>query len=443
MTTSTRPNPDLKFLRVVACDLNGQARGKSMRIADLEKVKRDGARMPLSALNLDMNGEDIDGSPLVFSSGDQDGVLKPTGRGLVPMPWLDNPTALLPVWMFREDGDPFLGDPRQVLASVLADYATLGWSPQIATEFEFYLLKSRNAPPQPAPSPLTGNAPSSGDILSSRALDDFDGFLAELFDAAEQMGIPAQTATSEGGIGQFEVTLRHDHALKAADDAWLFKMLTKGLAAKHGFAASFMAKPFADQPGNGLHLHCSVLDETGANIFDDGTESGSETLTAAVAGCLDALTACTAIFAPNVTSYDRFVADSHAPTKIAWGYENRTVALRVPAGAPDARRIEHRLAGGDTNPYLYFAAVLAAMHDGITRKLTPPSAVSGNAYTQDLPEIPLDLETAIRKFSTEQTIKNLLPRALIENFVAMKQQEIRVCADLSRAEIQARYLDTH
>ena len=190
--------------------------------------------------------------------------------------------------------------------------------------------------------------------MSIRALDQFDAFFTDLYDACEEMDIPADTAISEAGLGQFEINLMHgDDALRAADDAWLFKMLVKGLARRHGFAASFMAKPYEDYPGSGLHTHFSVLDENGRNIFDDGGRRGTDALRHAVAGASRRCTTATLIFAPHLNSYDRLVPGAHAPTGICWAYENRTSAIRIPSGNPKARRIEHRVAGGDVNPYLH------------------------------------------------------------------------------------------
>src|SRR6056297_1093646 len=236
--------------------------------------------------------------------------------------------------------------------------------------------------------------------------------------------IPAETAVSEAGMGQFEINLVHGPAMKAADDTWLFKLLAHGLARNHGFAASFMAKPYAGFAGNGMHMHFSVLDETGGNIFDDATSQGSGALRGAVAGCLEAMAPSTLIFAPHGSSYDRLVPGAHAPTGISWAYENRTAAIRVPAGSPKARRIEHRVAGGDINPYLMLAVVLGAALDGIERGAEPPAPVTGNAYSADLPQIPTDWAAAIAAFRDSEIVTRLLPRQLIRNLVLTKEQEL-------------------
>jgi glutamine synthetase len=327
-------------------DLNGQARGSASLSASPARWKSEGTRFPLSVLNLDIWGEDVEDSPLVFEIGDPDGVLMPTERGYVPMPWLKTPSALLPMWMFREDGTPYEGDPRQALRSVVDRYKARGLTPVMATEMEFYLVDDSGVDLRQPPSPRSGKRRPGAEILSLRALDAFDAFFNDLYDACDLMDIPAEAAISEVGLGQFEINLCHvPDALKAADDAWLFKQLVRGLARNHGFAASFMAKPYEDYAGNGLHTHFSLADEEGNNLFADGSFEGTPLLRHAIAGCLKGIPDLALIFAPHANSYDRLVPESHAPTGICWAYDNRTASVRVPGGSPDARRVEHRVAG--------------------------------------------------------------------------------------------------
>jgi len=442
MSEWLRAHPDVRTIRVAACDLNGQARGKRLPSRFADKVEEEGTRFPLSVLNLDIWGEDIENSPLVFETGDADGVLHATGRGFVPMPWLDAPTGLLPLWMFSEDGKPFDGCPRHALDRVLSAYAARGWAPQVATEMEFYLIDDSDAVLHVPISPRSGKRREAAEILSLRTLDAFDMFFTDLYDACEAMDIPADAAISEAGMGQFEINLMHGPAMKAADDAWLFKMLVKGLARKHGFAASFMAKPYPDESGNGLHIHFSVLDANGNNIFDDGGPQGSGLLRQAVAGCLAALPDMTLILAPHANSYDRLVPGVHAPTGICWAHENRTAAIRIPGGSPRARRIEHRVAGGDINPYLMIAAVLGAALQGVEEQLAPPAPITGNAYGQNLPQIPTCWQSAIDAFAQSPRMARIFPTGLIRNLTMTKRQEAERIAALDEEARIALYLDT-
>jgi glutamine synthetase len=438
-----RKNPQVRTIRIAASDLNGQPRGKRVPTRFADKVVDDGTRFPLSVLNLDIWGEDIDDSPLVFDTGDADGVLRPTERGFLPMPWLSAPTALLPIWMFHDDGRPFEGDPRHALRRVLERYRARGLTPVAAMELEFFLIDDSGKTLEVPISPRSGKRRKAAEVMSIRALDAFDQFFTDLYDACEAMDIPADTAISEAGLGQFEINLVHqDDALRAADDAWLFKMLVKGLARRHGFAASFMAKPYEDYPGSGLHVHFSVLDSDGRNIFNDGGPRGSDALRHAVAGCLDAMHDSMLIFAPHANSYDRLVPGNHAPTGICWAYENRTAAIRIPSGAPGARRIEHRVAGGDVNPYLHLAAVLGAALSGLEDRSEPPQPVTGNAYSLDLPQVPSTWSTAIDAFEKSPVMQRIFHQDLMRNLVLTKRQEVFYMSDVTPQEQVEIYLDT-
>ncbi|MEQ9040503.1 MAG: glutamine synthetase family protein [Silicimonas sp.] len=435
-------HPEVRTITTAVADLNGQARGKRMPVGFTDKVLEGTTRMPLSVLNVDIWGDDIEDSPLVFETGDRDGILRPTGRGFVPVPWLQNPSALLPMWMYTEAGVPFAGDPRHALNAVLGRFAGRGWQVLAATELEFYLIDDAGDQLQPPPSPRSGKRRLGGEILSIRALDAFDSFFAELYEACEAMGIPAETAISEAGLGQYEINLVHRDALDAADDAWLFKLLVRGLARKHGFAASFMAKPYVDHSGTGMHVHFSVVDKDGQNVFDDGTERGSDLLINAVGGCLNAMVDSTLIFAPHGNSYDRLVPGAHAPTGIGWAYENRTAAIRIPAGPSAARRIEHRVAGGDTNPYLMLAAILGAALIGIEDAAEPPAPIKGNAYARKLETLPSDWHEAIRLFEQSTLMPRIFPQELIRNYLMTKRQELSYYDELSQSERIDLYLDT-
>ena len=361
----------------------------------------------------------------------------------MPMPWLEAPTALLPIWMFRENGQPYEGDPRHALRAVVDRYKAKGLTPVCAMELEFFLIDDSGKTMQVPASPRSGKRRKAAETLSIRALDAFDTFFTDLYDACEAMDIPADTTTSETGLGQFEVNLMHcDDALRAADDAWLFKMLVKGLARRHGFAASFMAKPYADYSGSGLHTHFSILDEKGENIFDSGGPKGTAQLRHAIAGCLSAMHDSTLLFAPHFNSYERLVPDKHAPTAISWGYENRTSAIRIPAGNPAARRIEHRVAGGDVNPYLMLAAILGAALTGLEDAVEPPPPVTGNAYALDLPQIPATWDAAIDAFENSDILYRFLPKEIIRNLVQTKRQEVHYIAELTPEERVELYLDT-
>ena len=422
--------------RIAAVDLNGQLRGKRVPVEKLGEP----AGLPLSALNVDIFGHDIDDSPLVFASGDADGTLLTVERELIPLPWLDGAPPLQRSQMHLSDGQPFAGDPRQALRAVLDRYAARGWTPHCAVELEFYLVEKDGNLAAPI-DPKTGRRAFAPQVLGLRHLDGFEAFFNEVEHGAAAMGIAPATVTSESGLGQFEVTLDHRPAMVAADDALLMKELIKGMAPRHGFSATFLAKPFGDDAGNGLHVHASVLDDAGHNIFDDGTDAGTDLIRHAVAGVLAAMPASTVFFAPHLMSYGRFVENAHAPTAAAWGYDNRTVALRIPAGAPAARRLEHRVAGGDANPYLLFAAVLGAALMGIEDGKDPPPPITGNAYGQSAPQLATSLEAAIAALDAP-ILPRIFAAELLDNLARMKRQDRAKCAQMSDTDLLLALLET-
>ena len=417
-TPNTVP-PDTASIQVGVCDLNGVTRGKRIPIAQADKALRGAMRMPLSVSALDIWGRDIEGSQMIFEAGDADGVCQPIRTKVVSAPWLGENVGLVPVWMFTEAGKPSPVDPRHALDTILNRYAARDLKPVIATELEFYLT------------PLSGKEafPSEG-VLSIHELNEIAPFLDDVYAACAGHDIPADAAISECGAGQFEINLLHrDNALMAADDAVFFKSIVKGCARAHGFAANFMAKPDGTGAGSGMHAHFSLLEGEGRNVFDDGSDKGSDMLRSAVGGVMAALAESTLIFAPHYNSYRRLRPNSHAPTAMTWGYENRTAAVRIPGGSPKARRIEHRVAGADANPYLVLTAVLGAALHGIENGLTPTSPTDGNSYLADAPQLPSDWGPAISAFETGAIMAEVFSDKLREVFVQGKRQE------------QARFLD--
>jgi glutamine synthetase len=258
--------------------------------------------------------------------------------------------------------------------------------------------------------------------------------------ACAAQGLPAEGTLSENGPAQFEINLRHrDDALAAADDAIMLKRAIKGAAARQGMMASFMAKPYAAKSGSGMHVHVSVLDDKGRNIFagkDD--KKGSARLRHAVAGVLNAMPASMAVLAPHANSYRRFRAGSHAPTTLTWGYDNRSAALRIPDSAPDATRIEHRVAGADANPYLVLAVILAAVLDGLEDGANPPPPLTGNAYAAKAKTLPRRWEEALDVFAASPFADRAFGHAFKKVFLACKRQEMEIIeAEISSVEHDA------
>ena len=417
-------------LRVAAVDLNGQWRGKRLPAAHRDKALAGAVRMPLSAAGLDVAGADPEGSPLVLPTGDVDGLMVPTGRE-APMPWLARPATLIPASLAREDGSPFEADPRVALEAAVARWEARGLSPVAAVELEF-ALADPSAPLRPPLSPVTGRRVAAGDTLSLAALDEMAAFLDAVEDGAAAMGLALEGMISEGAPGQMEVNLAHRDALGAADDAALLKLLVKGTAAAQGLSATFLAKPYPDAPGSGMHVHLSF--ERG------GRNDTGAILPRVVAGCLAAMADCTAVFAPHGVSYARLAPGAHAPAACAWGHENRTTAVRVPGGPPGSLRIEHRVAGADANPHLVLAAILGAALMGVEDALEPPAPVTGNAHAQDLPRLAPDWAAAVDRLGSGP-VARILDSLLVRTFAHTKRHEMRALAGLDAAALEGLYRD--
>jgi glutamine synthetase len=214
-------------------------------------------------------------------------------------------------------------------------------------------------------------------------LDDYQRFTDAVAAACRAQQVPADTAVAEYAPGQFEVNLKHRaDALLACDDAIYLKRTIKAIAAQQQLMATFMAKPFAEQAGSGLHVHVSLLDRAGNNVFACTPEAPADPLRHAIGGLQATSADCMLLFAPHANSYRRFVLNAFVPLNDCWGFNNRTVAMRVPYSDRDNIRIEHRIAGADANPYLVTAAVLAGMLHGIEQRSDPGPPISGNAYEQ-------------------------------------------------------------
>ena len=421
-------SPDIKFVDAYFADLNGVLRGKRMPAKASLKLFENGLRLPRSLVGVDVWGYDVMENGLVMETGDVDGLSFPVGDGMLPMLWTKDAAQVL-LMMGDTDGGPFLADPRQILIEMKNRLAARGLTPVAAMELEFYLL-SRDADAYGRP--LTpANGPTGRRIVDPRMyamteLDAFAGFFSELYAACEALDVPLGAAIVEGGAGQFEVNLLHqDDPVRAADQAILFRRAVKGVADKHNLISTFMAKPFGDRAGNGMHVHMSMLDEKGANVFDNGGDDGSEVLHQVVAGLLKAAPEAMIFLAPHLNSMRRFQEGSHAPTRLAWGYENRTSAIRIPNDSRVNRRFEFRIAGADANPYLIMAALLAGVLHGLENKLTPPPATAGNCYESDAPSVPTSWRDALDAFANGNIVAPKFGDLFTQVFTALKRQEMR------------------
>jgi glutamine synthetase len=415
--------PDIKTIEALLPDCNGVMRGKWLPRHKLAKVYQGEFKLPITALSLDIWGRDVE--ELVFESGDADGICRPIEGTLMLTPWtVDDSLGQVMLSLYNPDGTPCYGDPRHVLTRILSRFHNAGWRPVVAAELEFSLVHYdregiHHTCPRPAGSSPIGGNTYGVDVLQTNAV-----LLEDIRRACEVQELPFDGIVKESAPSQYEINMQHvDNPVLAADQIQMMKRLVKGVAAKHGMIASFMAKPFENEAGNGMHVHCSVLDERSDNIFDDGSDRGTDLLRYAIGGCLKYMAESTLVFAPNYNSYRRFQPGAHAPTSALWGYENRTVSVRVPAGKHASRRLEQRVSGADANPYLVFAVLLAAVIDGIEQQLDPGPAIEGDGYEQAGPPLPQYLPDSIELFSKSEFIQRNLGPELQRIYTLSKSQE--------------------
>ena len=428
-------HPDIEAVQLLITDPSGVPRGKNVRRHELERIYATGRPVAGSILGLDITGEDVDATGLVWDTGDADKVCRPVAGTLVRAPWLASPTAQVLLSMYESDGRPAAADPRHALARVIERLHGRGLTPVLACELEFYLLREEPARDGGAPLlvPAGGGRRSERgkiDAYSLSRLDDLAPLFDDVFAAARAQGLPAETLMSEYAPGQFEITLTHrDDALRAVDEAVMFKRVLRGVAAKHGCIATFMAKPFSDRAGSGLHLHVSCNDAAGRNVFAGDDPAGSAHCVHAIGGLKRTMAESLLMFAPNANSYRRFKSQSYAPTSVIWGINNRSVSLRVPAGPPSSRHVEHRIAGADANLYVAAATVLAGVEIGLREQLDPGPPVTGNGYAAEGPrELPQTWAEAIDRAAASPFLRDALGNGFLDIFIAIKRQE---CARFS------------
>jgi glutamine synthetase len=436
-----KANPDTRAFHVVWTDLCGVQRGKLLRRDELVPAWRDGRFLPISAMVLDVTGQDVPETGLVFDEGDRDLLLWPVPGSMVTVPWSEEPAAQYIAAMHDLDGTPAVPDPRNLLARMIERFRDTNMTPVGAVEVEFFLMDrdaALSGQPQAPKGLITPERPKHYQAYYMQDLDDFSPFFRDLYHFAEIQGLPARALISEYAPGQMEIVLRHrSDLLKAADEAIMLKRLIKATAERHGMIASFMAKPYSEWTGCGMHIHISLADEAGNNLFATDTPEQHELLRWSLGGLKATMAESMLVFAPNANSYRRFRRSSYAPVAANWGINNRTVSLRIPAGAAANCHIEHRPAGADANPYLVLAAILAGMHHGITEKLDPGNPVNGNGYERRAKYIPGNWFEAIDAFWRASVLKEYFGKQFVDIFTTLKEVE----ADRFNAEPTSRDFD--
>ncbi len=443
-------HPEIEAFDIILSDCNGIGRGKIIRRHELMGFYTSGRHLPISILGLDICGEDVHETGLIWDQGDGDLRAWPIPGTLVPLHGTTPPRGEVLMSMYTLEGAPMTSDPRHALQRQVDAMAAEGLHPAGAFELEFFLLDNQRGADgkmQPARDVVDGRSNRRTEVYSVDHLHGMMPLFNDIYAGAAKAGIKAETMISEYAPGQYELTLHYrKNVMQAADDLVRLKRIVRAQARAHGVTACFMAKPNEDYAGSGMHFHVSLLDDAGRNVFVEAEEGvWSETILHALGGLRGTMAESMLVFAPHANSWRRFASQSYAPVSPSWGVNNRSVALRIPAGDIAARRIEHRPSGVDASPYLVAATVLAGIRHGMANRIDPGPETTGNGYDggeTGAPQIPTDWKSAIEAAKASDFLQSALGAEMHRTFTAIKAAEYaRVMRTVSEVDFDL-YLHT-
>ena len=417
---------EIAEIECIVPDMNGVQRGKVLPAGKFLAGFKDGTlRIPGSVFSVTITGEYPDGIGHIVPVHDPDHVMVPDADTICEAPGFKTRTAYVIADAFTSDGEPVAIAPRMILKRVLELYAAKGWQPVIAPEVEFYLVSRNTDPDFPLVPPVgrSGRPETASQPYGLEALNEFEDIIEHIYEHCEQAGLNIDTMIHESGAAQLEVNFLHGDALRLADEVLLFKRIVRQVALEHDVYATFLAKPMSNQPGSAMHVHQSVLDANGKNIFSMANGRDSAAFRNFIGGLVRLLPQIAPLFAPNVNSFRRMRPDSDAPVNVQWGPDNRSCGLRVPIANAKNRRIENRLPGADANPYLAIASSLVCGYIGMVERMQPPKSISGNAYNRAR-TLPRSLEVALDRMMHCKPVKTLLGEDFFELFFAIKDSEL-------------------
>ncbi len=403
-------------------DFAGIARGKVMPAAKWFTGVQ--TRLPTSVFFATITGSYAD-SPHRELWSDADMILQPDLHTAASLPWATVPSIQVIHDVLDLDGKPIDFAPRTVLRRVLDQYKDLGWQPIVAPELEFYLTKPNTDPnlPLEPPQGRSGRTQRTNQAFSMQGIDEYESVIDHIYDFAEAQGVEIDTIIQEFGPAQLEVNLVHGDAMNKADEVFIFKRTVREAALRCGCYATFMAKPIEGHAGNAMHIHQSVQSiHSGENIFSHKDGEPTDLFRWFIGGQQQYSYATSALWAPYVNSYRRLVPDMSAPINLEWGYDNRTTGLRVPRSNPRNRRVENRLIGADTNPYLAIAGSLAAGLLGIQNRVEPRADVVGNSFEGGR-ALPYSLLEGLDAFTKSAELAEVLGQKFIDMYAALKFEE--------------------
>jgi glutamine synthetase len=407
----------VKFVRLAYSDMHGYPRGKDIPLEYFESVAEKGQCFCAANLVDGLASNPLIAPGMAPERGYPDMHVIPDLSTLVPIPWEPDTVQCL-ADIYDEDGNLAEISPRNFLKRVINLFKTeLKLTPVFAHELEFYLLKNAN-----------GKWEKYSDHLSMvytvGTRSDEQRILRHFLEAGNAMGLRLTAANHEIGGGQFEVNMMHGEALDAADRAFRFKHMIKEIAHSQGLHATFMGKPFNEEPGSGFHVHMSLVNEEGQNVFYDPSEKDqlSSTFKHFIGGLIDHAPALMLFLAPTVNSYKRMVPGSLVPLHANWGYDNRTTFIRVPGDRGAGTRLELRAGEASANPYLVSAAILLAGYCGLKYKKDPGSPIVGDGSGIGT-ALPDDLDKSIAALLADSTMCGLIGAPMVNAFTGMKRVE--------------------
>ncbi len=402
-------------------DLPGVARGKAVPAAKWDKQTQ--FHLPESIFFQTLTGGWGEAAgDAGFTEPDM--ILKPDYATATAAPWAADGTLQVIHDAFGRDGTPIAFSPRNVLKRVVDLYKAEGWTPVVAPEMEFFLVAPNIDPTKPIEPMIgrSGRPAAARQAYSMTAVDDYGPVIDDIYEYAEIQGFEIDGITQEGGAGQLEINLNHGDPVELADQVFFFKRLLREAALKHNCVATFMAKPIEGEPGSAMHIHHSVLDAKGDNIFIDAQGTETDAFFQFIGGLQTHLPSVVAVMAPYVNSYRRYVKDHAAPINLSWARDNRTTGLRVPISSAKATRIENRIAGMDCNPYLCIAASLACGYLGIKQGLRADEPYEGDAYEGES-ELPQGLWGALDLFDENTAMHEVLGPDFARVYSIVKRAE--------------------
>ncbi|AZF42049.1 glutamine synthetase family protein [Pseudomonas sp. R1-43-08] len=412
--------PEVRYVDLIALDIPGHFYGKRYPVEMLEKVAAGSPlKLPQNAVLLGAQGGLFKIGDYCFNDGDPDANRRLVPGTLKPVSWESQPLGQM---LITSDGTeaPIEFEPREVLTRVLERLHHKGIHPVVAFELEFYLFDKKldNGLPQFPRDPLSDDVDDQPNLHIER-LSRFSDVLDDMAQTAKAQGIDITVITAEIGPGQFEINFGHcDDGLRAADWAALFCRSTRGVALKHGYRASFMAKPYLQFPGSGMHVHVSLYDGGGNNVL---AAHQQQPLRHAVAGCLALLPHCMPIFSPNHNAFRRLGGTVNAATRASWGFEDRDACVRIPESDPRNLRIEHRLASADANPYLVLAAILAGLEHGLETRQEPIAPLNEDRSSGT--DFPVDMLDAVRAMQHQSVVRDKLGAEFVDVYCENKRQD--------------------